>query len=112
MQTLGDRVRWARDHKLWTQKELAEATGLTEATISKIENGKYQRRPYRETLESLAGALDVSVRWLAFGETTEGKPPARSDRAGERSLTPAGTGEGRNSVPDHGRAIPSIAAPR
>jgi transcriptional regulator with XRE-family HTH domain len=68
MQTIGDRVREARDRKLWTQRELSEATGIMEATISRIENGKYQRRPYRETLEALADALGVSVAWLVFGE--------------------------------------------
>lgn len=76
MQTLGDRVRLARDRKLWTQRELSEATGIMEATISRIENGKYQRRPYRETLETLAETLDVSVSWLVFGEQDE-KAPAR-----------------------------------
>lgn len=76
MQTLGDRVRLARDRKLWTQRELSEATGITEATISRIENGKFQRRPYRGTLETLAGSLDVSLSWLVFGEQ-EGETPAR-----------------------------------
>lgn len=76
MQTLGERVRAARDRKLWTQRELSEATGIMEATISRIENGKYRRRPFRETLETLAEALDVSVSWLAFGER-DGDPPAR-----------------------------------
>lgn len=71
MQTLGDRVRAARDRKLWTQRELSEATGVTEATISRIENGKYSRRPYRETLETLAQALGVTVPWLVFGERDE-----------------------------------------
>ena len=81
MQTLGERVRVARDRKLWTQRDLSEATGITEATISRIENEKYHRRPFRGTLEAIAEALDVSPVWLAFGET-EGKAPARSDRAG------------------------------
>ena len=80
MQTLGDRVREARDRKLWTQRELSEATGIMEATISRIENGKHRRRPYRETLEALSDALDVSVPWLVFGER-EGKTLARDNRA-------------------------------
>lgn len=68
METLGDRLRNARNRKLWTQQELSEATGVMEATISRIENGKYQRRPYRETLKRLATALDVSLEWLVFGD--------------------------------------------
>lgn len=82
METLGDRVRMARDRKLWTQRDLSEATGITEATISRIETGKYHRRPFRGTLEAIAEALDVSPVWLVFGETEgEGKAPARRDRA-------------------------------
>jgi len=76
MQTLGERVRAARDRKLWTQRDLSEATGIMEATISRIENGKYRRRPYRETLETLAETLDVSVTWLVFGGQEE-ETPAR-----------------------------------
>lgn len=89
METLGDRVRTARDRKLWTQKELSDATGIMEATISRIENGKYRRRPFRATLEAIARALDVSVEWIAFGDD-QGKAPARSDRAGAQTPdTPA-----------------------
>ncbi len=85
METLGARVRLARDRKLWTQRDLSDATGIMEATISRIENGKYRRRPFRATLEALARALDVSVEWIAFGDE-QGKAPARSDRA--RAQTP------------------------
>jgi len=80
MEELGSRVREARDQKLWTQRELSEASGVMEATISRIENMRHRRRPTNETLKSLAEALGVSVRWLAFGDE-QGKAPARSDRA-------------------------------
>lgn len=69
MDTLGDRVREARNRKLWTQRDLAQAAGLTPVTVSRIETGKHNRRPYRESLEAIAKALDVSPTWLAFGET-------------------------------------------
>ena len=81
MEELGSRLREARDQKLWTQRELSEASGVMEATISRIENMRHRRRPTNETLKSLAEALGVSVRWLAFGDE-QGKAPARSDRAG------------------------------
>ncbi len=68
MQTLGERLRAARDRKFWTQRELSELTGITEATLSRIENDKYHRRPYRATLETIANALDVSLPWLVFGD--------------------------------------------
>jgi len=75
METLGTRLRDARDRKFWTQRDLSEATGVMEATISRIENGKYRRRPTKETLVKLATALDISLEWLAFGED-QGKAAA------------------------------------
>jgi transcriptional regulator with XRE-family HTH domain len=68
METLGNRLRTARNRRLMTQRELAEATGVMEATISRIENDRFTRRPLRSTLEALASALAVSVSWLVFGE--------------------------------------------
>jgi transcriptional regulator with XRE-family HTH domain len=68
MDRIGDRVIDARNRKLWTQRELSEASGVMEATISRIENGKYKRRPTNDTLNALARALGVSVMWLAFGD--------------------------------------------
>ncbi len=84
MEELGSRVREARDQKLWTQRELSEASGVMEATISRIENMRHRRRPTNATLKALANALDVSVRWLALGDE-QGKAPARSDRAGAQT---------------------------
>ncbi len=76
METLGERLRTARDRKLMTQRELSDQSGVMEATISRIENGKFRRRPFKETLESLATALDVSVTWLVFGEEDDLKAAA------------------------------------
>lgn len=45
-----------------TQAKLAEAVGLTEQAISKIERG--QSGGSLQTLEALAGALGISVREL------------------------------------------------
>jgi transcriptional regulator with XRE-family HTH domain len=80
MEEIGKRVFDARNRKLWTQRELSDASGVMEATISRIENGRYKRRPTNDTLKALATALDVTVFWLVFGED-EGKASARIDRA-------------------------------
>jgi transcriptional regulator with XRE-family HTH domain len=57
-----------------TQHELAERTGLTTVTISRIENDRGARRPTRATLVALADVLEVDVYWLANGEELpEGK---------------------------------------
>jgi transcriptional regulator with XRE-family HTH domain len=76
LETLGNRLRWARDRKLWTQRELSVRSGIMEATISRIENNKHRRRPNTETLTALAEALGVSPYWLVFGEDDEGKAAA------------------------------------
>ena len=44
------------------QKELAELTGLTEATISNIINGK--NSPSMRTIEKIANAFQISVDGL------------------------------------------------
>ena len=63
--TLASRLRLRRKEKGWTQKELAERTGSTQAVIQKIENGK-SLRP--RNVVKLAQALGVSPAWLMFGQ--------------------------------------------
>lgn len=59
------KLREARERQFVTQQELAERTGLTEATISRIENGLNQ--PRISTVRRLADALGVQpeelVQW-------------------------------------------------
>lgn len=64
LETLGARLRWARQQKGWTQQELANRSGTTQDVVQKIENGK-SRRP--RNIEKLATVLDVSPAWLQFG---------------------------------------------
>lgn len=73
MEGLGDRLRFARERKLWTQQRLSEETGVMIATISRIENGHHTRRPLTATLTALAKALDVTPEWLVFGDEDAGK---------------------------------------
>jgi transcriptional regulator with XRE-family HTH domain len=63
-------LKQAREHKLMTQEELATTAGVTEATISRMENGRSgPTRP--STARKLAAALDIDPRWLLFGEESE-----------------------------------------
>lgn len=62
--TLAGRLRKRRREFGWTQVQLAEEVGTSQAVIQKIENGK-SLRP--RILEDLAKALDVSPSWLMFG---------------------------------------------
>ena len=67
---LGARLRKRRKDLGWTQTELAERVGTSQAVIQKIENGK-SLRP--RILEELAGALDVKPAWLMFGVEEAGE---------------------------------------
>ena len=67
---LGDRMRKRRKEVGWTQTELAEKVGTSQAVIQKIENGK-SLRP--RILEQLAQALDVKPAWLMFGVEEAGE---------------------------------------
>jgi transcriptional regulator with XRE-family HTH domain len=54
-----DAVKEIRRRKGWSQKDLAEKSGVGQDTISGIESGRHEPRP--STLRKLADALDVEV---------------------------------------------------
>ncbi len=54
-----EEIRRIRKERGLTQRGLADAAGVDQATISLVESGK--RRPHLETLDSLADALGVGV---------------------------------------------------
>jgi transcriptional regulator with XRE-family HTH domain len=66
MDTIGGRIREARQRKVLSQAELAQATGMPRPSLTRIENGHTRPRP--ATIRKLAAQLDVSPQWLAFGD--------------------------------------------
>lgn len=56
---IGTKIRYYRNKKKWTQKELAEKLNLATGTIQQYELGK--RTPSVETLQQLASILEVSA---------------------------------------------------
>lgn len=64
--TLGERLRQARKDAQLSQSALAEAAGVTKQAISKIEHD-LTSSPATSTLEPIARALQVSLRWLLTG---------------------------------------------
>lgn len=60
---LAEKVRVKREEKGMTQAELAKKSGLTQATISRIESGEV-RQLKSDAIRLLAKALDVSTDFL------------------------------------------------
>lgn len=67
MDTIGKRIRHARNRLVWTQEDLAKASGLTNVTISRLENDQIDGVPRQSTLKKLGAALGVEPAWLVFG---------------------------------------------
>jgi transcriptional regulator with XRE-family HTH domain len=76
------RLKQLREEAVLTVHELAEASGVSDDTISKIENGQRVARP--STLRKLASALDVSPQELRRPAKTEEPaiPLAEAPRTG------------------------------
>ena len=70
MTAVGERLRWARDRRAWTQEDLFRASGVQIVTISRIENRRIGR-PRQSTVRRLAAALGVDPGWLLTGEGIE-----------------------------------------
>ena len=65
LDTLAERLRIKRKEIGWTQEQLAQKVGSSQAVIQKIENGK-SLRPRK--IDAIAMVLGTSPAWLMFGE--------------------------------------------
>lgn len=87
LRAVGDALRERRIELGWTQGALAERSGVTQADISRIENGQID--PRWSTVRRIAMALsepDEAQRSLANGRRRE--PPTRR---GKRWAAPSST---------------------
>jgi predicted transcriptional regulator len=66
------RLREARDHAFLSQRELAARSGLTQATVARLETGKHKAR--LSTIRRLAKALGVAPGDLVASVIQEEKP--------------------------------------
>lgn len=66
MKTIGEKLLILREERNLKQKELAELAGITEATLSRYENGK--REPKGEIISRLAKVLNVTTDYLLNDE--------------------------------------------
>lgn len=60
---LAEKVKVKREERDMTQAQLAKKSGLTQATISRIESGEVQQLK-SEAIRALAGALGVTTDFL------------------------------------------------
>lgn len=64
-ETFSRRLKEARERKKLTQKQLADMTEITAASVSAYEKIDSSKSPSIETASKLAKALGVSLDWLA-----------------------------------------------
>lgn len=69
----GDRIFRARIHRRMTQKELAEAAGMLQSAISRLETGRHVPRP--ETIDRIADALRMAPFEIAAISPRQLPPP-------------------------------------
>lgn len=67
LQTIGDRIRLARDRAKLTQTELALAVGVDKGTVWRWETGR--SKVDAEAIDTIAEATKVSPTWLLRGVT-------------------------------------------
>lgn len=61
--SLGEKVKEKRENRGMTQKELAQASGISQATISRLESGRVKQLK-SQALRRLADALAVTIDYL------------------------------------------------
>lgn len=81
LEPLGDALRQARREKGWSQRDLSARAHLTQAQISRIENGEVDLQV--STLLELARSLDLDLQLVPRSAITAVEAAVRS--AGERS---------------------------
>jgi transcriptional regulator with XRE-family HTH domain len=66
METLADRVRWARhEKKKWTQKDLSKKAKISQSVLSDVETGEIKETG---AIVRIALACGVSAYWLETGK--------------------------------------------
>jgi transcriptional regulator with XRE-family HTH domain len=75
-QSVGQRIRAAREQKGYTQAKLAAKIGKTPGAVTQYELG--YNLPKIEVLERLAAELDVTTEWLMTGGVPEEEVKAQT----------------------------------
>ena len=70
---LAKNIKWFREHRLWSQAELAANSDISIPFLSEIERGN--KWPYPDTLGKIAKALNVKTHELFLEDT-----PSKGER--------------------------------
>jgi transcriptional regulator with XRE-family HTH domain len=57
--SLSDRLKFIREQRRLSQKEFANAVGISQSSVAQIENGR--KEPSLETLRKIAKCLDIDM---------------------------------------------------
>lgn len=68
MNTIGERIRYARKSKKLTIPNLKDLTGISTGNLSDLENNKVS--PSANALIKLKEVLNISIDWILIGEDT------------------------------------------
>lgn len=72
MSVVGKRIKWLREHKKWSQLELAEKLGIHNTVLSRIESGEKKGVDYH-VISQVADLFEVSTDFL-HGRTDDPAP--------------------------------------
>jgi SOS-response transcriptional repressor LexA len=90
MNTLAERLKFARKRCKLNQDQLAELSGIGQGVISKIERGSIKKTT---GIVALARALDCNPFWLETGEDQPGESEGQQIKRGNVDVARAFTGE-------------------
>ena len=109
---LAIRIKLERDARGWSLAELAAHSGVSKATISKIERGEVS--PTAVVLVRLAAAFDLTLAGLLLRAEEDGEPDRVSRAAEQPVWTDPATGYTRRQIlsrPDHPLEVVQVALP-
>ena len=76
MNTLSDRLRFAREQLSMSQQQVADAVGMKQPSYYQLEAGKSKRSRF---ISDIAKVLETNVDWLMYGEGDDKPKPSRDD---------------------------------
>ncbi|GGB61324.1 HTH-type transcriptional regulator Xre [Lentibacillus populi] len=71
MNILGNRIKYLREKKDYSQKQVADALGISNVQLSRYESG--DRKPDPDTIRMLADFYEVTTDYLLGHETNDNK---------------------------------------